>query len=38
MAKIYANKIMLGQKELSQVPEELYDQVVAILKEKGYEI
>lgn len=36
MAKIYANKVMLRERELSDVPEKFYESVVVILKEKGY--
>lgn len=38
MAKIYANKVMLGQMSIDQVPLRYYSQVVAILEEKGYEV
>lgn len=36
MAKIYANKVMLGVLTIDQVPEKLRSQVLAILEEKGW--
>lgn len=37
MAKIYANLIINGDKKFEDVPEKQQDQVVIILKERGYE-
>lgn len=36
MAAVYANLIIKGKKNISEVPEKLVDDVKAVLTEKGF--
>lgn len=38
MAAVYARLILQGQKSLNDVPEELKEKVLEILKENGYPV